>query len=276
MLYSLQPLFGGIAIEKAQRVERLSRDFEDPDWSYDTDLTEDGKHFWRQKTKRGIPKDMEIVPAPSKNLPDHKYALQIRTYCDEGTTEAHNQDDLVTPRHSKLDQAFPLTREDRPVLLALVYVPPVEDLEIPWASFGIRVQAQSDKLKESGNKLDIYYPSIWIYQSKDRNRSFLMTRLGDGPTPDQEGPELKKGAGWYTFAIAFDEDGVGYYYYKKGAEIPDRNDCFYATDDFPGDTDPRMDRIDYHFLSVGMQAADGKTPAFLVDDLAFYRQKDND
>lgn len=262
-----------IELNLKERVEALSRDFEDPDWSYDTDLTENGDHFWRQRTKRGIPTDLRVVPAPDGNLKGEDYALLIRTDYDDETDEAHNQDDLVTPYHSKIDTDFPLTCDDRPVLLALVYVPPVKELAVPWASFGIRLQAQSNDLKESDNEMDVYYPSIWIYQSQDRRRSFLMTRLGDGRTHDQEGPELEKAGGWYSFAIAFDEDGVGYYYYKKGAGVPDKSDCFYTTEDFPGGSGAGMDRIDYHFVSIGMAAAENETPAFLIDDLAFYRCK---
>jgi len=266
-------------------VEAASDDFEADDWSFDPAKNRSGNGLWRA-SRRGAPEMLRTVKPRADGLPGSTAALLIRTrdHDDDGQPM---QEDLVSAKYAKRLDAAPV-RADRPSLVAHLYLPPIEDAELDWAKIGVRIEASNNGRS--------YYPSIWIamiqnpdltpesgypdywsdmpegtaVQKDDARPGYrVWTRLGDGPARDQMRGKLP-GHGWYTLGIAFDEKGIGHYYIRQGVGPFKPAHKIHQTTDFAQGTDPRMDRLNYHFISIGGAPGPEITPAFQLDDITLF------
>jgi hypothetical protein len=269
-----------------QRLEAISDDFEDDNWSFDFAAAggrgRSANGLWTG-SKRGVPEMLRrVIPSPGGlEKSDHALLVQSR---DNGDDANPMQEDLRTPRYGGRLEKYP-SRADRPSLIGRIYLPSIETVQVNWARIGLRLDARSSD--------NFFYPSLWVTmiaqpgeeQGGDTAqppwaRSMagevplepgyrLAVRLGDGPARDHDLGPLD-GPGWYTLGIAFDARGVGHYFVKKGVQAFAPADRVWTTSDFPRGTDPRMNRITFHFISVGGEPGPEPTPAFELDDIEVF------
>ncbi|MFW5683201.1 MAG: hypothetical protein ACOC1G_09380, partial [Phycisphaeraceae bacterium] len=213
-------------LSRAKLVAELSDDFENPQWSFDPEAGVSSNGLWKTGM-RGAPETCERVAPAHGGLPGQEGALLLRTV-DQDDDGWPRQEDLVTRPYDKvLDHN--LERASLPVLTARLYVPPIDEEGPAWSVLGLRVEARS-----TNEEVDIprYYPSLWVVQynqpDEDKVGNYLRVRLGDGHAPDHWIGELG-GPGWYTLGLAFDAEGVGHYFARKGVEPLTLQDKVYET-----------------------------------------------
>jgi hypothetical protein len=262
------------------RLGALCDDFEDADWHYDYQRHTCYRRFWRTD-HRGEPKLLKRVTTPDDGKQGSTGALEIRTqaldirtnkyYSDEEIKAFRRprpagpdfsiltQDDLLTAEFAK-KLGRKLTRADQPVFILRIWLPPFEQWIKGCNNLGFRHAPRSNKSGE-------YYPSIWLHDSPDTGPRFVF-RIGTGVALDGVGEPIKQ-PGWWTLALAFDEEGIGHYYARPGVDLPTGKDRMFDTTRFRtanGTDNPTMDHVGYGFFSLAVPN-DGKTsPRFVIDD----------
>ncbi len=250
------------------RLDVLCDDFEREDWAFDPAANSDIQRYWTG-SYRGAPRRLERVVPPAGGLEGSRGALSLRT---EGDTDAHpNQDDLINRDYtSRLGRT--LVRADRPVFMARIWMPPFEEWTPGAANVGFRHEARSQQMVGPGNSVGYYYPSIWLRHmpagddaTEAGPRWYL--RIGTGVAPDEDAGPIPH-AGWWTLALAFDEDGVGHYYARPGVGPLAPEHRIWDTTRFrPAEgMNPQMDSVAYGFFSLGYPADGRLTPPFILDD----------
>ncbi len=250
------------------RLDVLCDDFEAEDWAFDLAANRDAQNHWTG-SYRGAPRRLERVAPPADGLEGSRGALSLRT---EGDTDAHpNQDDLINRDYtSRLGR--PLARADRPVFTVRIWMPPFEQWTPGAANVGFRHEARSQQMVGPENSVGYYYPSIWLRHTPAANEATeagprWYVRIGTGAAPDEDAGPIPH-AGWWTLALAFDEEGVGHYYARPGVGPFAPEHRIWDTTRFrPADgANPHMDSVAYGFFSLGYPADGRLTPPFIVDD----------
>lgn len=191
--------------------------------------------------------------------------MEIRTNYN-ANDKVPNQKDLLTAEfEEKLGRK--LNRADQPVFVVRVWIPPINQ----WAKdcdFGFRHAARSKRLITSQNTTGDYYPSIWLTNHPHTGARFFF-RIGYDMqrAPDIRGGPIKE-PGWWTPALAFDENGVGHYYTSLGVDLPTEEDEMLDTTKFEiaNGTSPVMDYVGYTFFTLGYPTGIEITPRFVIDD----------
>ena len=212
-------------------------DFEDPDWSYNPQTEEFANKLWRGGSSRGVPELLERVPTPNGGKKGSTGALEIRTNEIEIYRDGHlGQEDLLTAEYEqKLGRK--LTRADQPVFIVRVWLPPFDQWG-DYYSFGFR----HESFLENGSK-DQHYSTIWLTYDRGINpKPFFKYRVGTNELfYEVYDPRLIEKDGWWTIAVAFDENGFCHYYARPGAgDLTEEDRLFDATQLFPEVYDPRL------------------------------------
>jgi hypothetical protein len=250
------------------RLEPLCDDFEDADWAWDAAANRDTHSRW-QGSFRGAPKRLARVAPPTDGVPGSSGALALRT---EGDQDAHpNQDDLINRDYAgRLGRA--LTRADQPVFRVRVWLPPFAEWTRGTSNLGFRHEARSVSLVSPQNTVGYYYPSIWLRdvppaQAPAAHGPRWVVRIGTGVAADEDAGPIPQ-PGWWTLALAFDEQGLGHYYARPGIGPLTAEHRIWDTTRFrpTQGANPAMDSVAYGFFSLGYPADGRLTPAFVVDD----------
>lgn len=238
-------------------VPELSDDFEDPNWEYDYDAKRSTNGRWFLTTSKGVLRKAETVDAPDGARSGSSRGLLLQSRFVSGDNQA--QSDLTSGRH--LDRlGRQLTKEETPMIIYRVYLP---TLNLGQNTIGFRLDARRAPGDGSSNNNGAYYPSIFI-----QNRGTVNVGIRDGLSffhGDRNAKSLGK-TGWHTFAIGFDEDGVGHYYHKEGAGDITAADEFYQTSNW-GAQASKMNEISGHFITIAYAQNGVSTPEFIVDDI---------
>lgn len=244
------------------RLDAICDNFEDENWHYNYQKHECYRKFW-QPGDRGEPELLTRVDTPNNGKRGSLGALEICTN-DNNDDSVPSQEDLKTVEfNSKLGQN--LTRAYQPVFVVHVWLPTFDQWPKGYC-FGFRHEARSKDISE-------YYPSIWMYNPSTvsetgSNNPYFVFRIGTGrPNDVHDGPI--KCSGWWTLAIAFDEEGIGYYYACPGVNIPTERNKIFDTTQFQtinGINNPTMDYVGYSFFSLGYPTGTKAIPRLVIDD----------
>ena len=255
---------GDPILSLATMVAPLSDDFEDPHWAFDQDAGTSSNGIWKTGM-RGAPETCQRVTPAQGGLPGQKGALLLRSV-DQDDDGWPQQEDLVSRKYDEL-LGNNLDRASMPVLTARVYIPPIAEQGPNHSILGLRVEARSTQREV---EIPRYYPSLWIVQynrpAENKVGNYLRLRLGDGNAPDQWMGELG-GPGWYTLGLAFDRDGIGHYFVREGVDPLTPQDEIYNTTRFPQGSDPRLDYLWYHFISIGGEPGPKDSAPFLLEEV---------
>lgn len=214
----------------------LGDNFEDLNWKYDRAHSLDSRHyssngFWwgpdgekgSDPSNRGDPAIIERVPTPKNGKSKSTGALEIGTNIPDNDNWP-TQDDLCTIGYEDILKCK-LMKADQPVFVVRILLPLFDTWE-EYYSFGFRQSTRSNDTSKS------YYPSIWLEYNP-----FIHTIAGDYALSGPyfvlrifyfDGSDLNyheesigpiKQSGWWTLAIAFDENGACSYYARPGTDI---------------------------------------------------------
>jgi len=215
-------------------MKKICDDFEDENWKYDRTNNIDSRYysangFWwgpdgkkgSDSSNRGDPAIVERIPTPKGGKIKSTGALKIGTNIPDDDNRP-TQDDFCTIGYEDILKCK-LVRSDQPVFVVRVLLPPFNTWG-EYYSFGFRQSARSDNTPKS------YYPSIWLYKNPELQTdagsyilpgTYLAFRIfsleGLKPIPYPEFYPIKQ-YGWWTLAIAFDENGVCSYYAYPGTD----------------------------------------------------------
>ncbi len=236
------------------RVDALCANFEHQNWLNQNYRSRDD-NYWHDpppiSDKRGIEHKKWVAPPVGSTL-DSLGALEISRINDL------MQQELLSPTfQKKLGKV--LKRADKPVFIVRVYLPPV-NLSKNYG-FGFRQVTFARGIEKviPITKDDKYSTSIWV--KNDPKVSFYFRAANGKPDDISGGPMVE--SGWWTWAIAFDRDGIGHYYLSKGTNVPTSNDEVFDTTQFPSPNNPRMDEIEYSYFAISGGDGDQK---FVIDD----------
>jgi len=252
----------------------LCDDFEDANWHYDYQNHKCYRGFWRNGSGRGEPELLKRVTTPGGGKSGSVGALEIRTNKIERNDDSDppgnpGQEDLLTIEFKNL--GCELTRADQPVFIVRVHLPSFDQWgDYYW--FGFRQETHFSSKDD-----DKYYPSIFLVSNKRiRSEPFFRFRIGTGNAKDKDDVAIKQ-PGWWTLAIAFDENGVGHYYARSGVDIPTEDDKMFDTTQFrtnDGTANPYMDHVLYGLFSLIYHPLKGnESPQFVIDDYEVWAVK---
>jgi hypothetical protein len=241
-------------------VNELCTNFENKNWPDDY-YSEDDDNYWHgppidrdpTKSKKSIEHKKWVIP-PAGGKPDSLGALEI------GRINDSDQQEMLSPTFKK-KLGKVLKRADKPVFSVRVYLPPFNE----WGNgygFGFRQQTYARAIESSIPAAvdDKYSTSIWVKSDWRGIRFYFRAANGrQGDEPD--GPMVQPG--WWTWAIAFDDNGIGHYYISKGTNVPTKNDEVFDTSRFPAPNNPLMDEIEYSYFAI---SEGGGNPKFVIDD----------
>lgn len=237
-------------------VNELCANFENKNWLADH-YRSGNDNYWHDppidrdpsKSKKSIEHKKWVTPPDGGKL-DSFGALEIGRIIDP------MQQEMLSPTFAK-KRGRVLKRADKPVFIVRVYLPPFDE----YYGFGFRQQSY---MKDIGNIIhvedDKYSPSIWV-KNDSRGVSFYFRAANDSEGDQPAGPKVEPG--WWTWAIAFDDNGIGYYYISKGTNVPTKNDEVLDTSKFPAPNNPRTDEIEYSFFAISKNGGNSK---FVIDD----------
>lgn len=250
---------------RTDRLNELCDDFEDTNWSYNYQNHISNNRLWRSGSGRGEPELLKRVTTPDGGKNGSTGALEIRTgeidrNDDSDPPGDPSQEDFLTVEFKQKVERE-LTRADQPVFIVHVWLPSFDQWG-DYYSFGFRHECYS-------NNSPKYYPSIWLrYNAPNFPGANFFFRIGTIVTGDIYGGPIKQ-PGWWTLAIAFDENGIGHYYACPGTDVPTEKNKVFATTQFitkDGTANPTMDSIGYSFFSLGYPISGNTSPRFIIDD----------
>lgn len=249
-------------LEGHSPVDDLRADFENIDWFNDYNKNIEYWHDTHNKDqeKRG-PESLKPVDTPIGGRPGSHGALEMSRIDDPW------QQEMLSPAFkNKLGRA--LKREDQPIFIVRIYLPPFDQ----WGDayhFGFRQQTYAKGIEKviPEAKDDKYSTSIWV--KKDGKKiSFYFRAANVQPNDQPGGPAVKPG--WWTWAIAFDKNGIGHYYISEGTASPTKDDEVFDTTKFQPSNNPHMEEIEYSYFAI---ARGGGNPKFVIDDYEVWVKK---
>lgn len=227
-------------------VNELCANFENENW-LNENYRSDDDNYWHDPPINYDPKYQKIgiqhkklVTPPFGGKPDSFGALEI------GRINDSTQQEMLSPTFAKKREI--LKRSDMPVFIVRVYLPPFNK----YYGFGFRQWISIKDVK--------YSTSIWV--KNNNNGAHFYFRANNGQENDVPGGPCVE-PGWWTWGIAFDNKGIGYYYVSKGRNVPTKNDEVFDTSKFPAQNNPNMDEIEYSFFAISEGDGDSK---FIIDD----------
>jgi hypothetical protein len=159
--------------------------------------------------------------------------LSIRSV-DNGDDSYPSAEDMVSTYAQRLEG--PVRRTEGPSITAWIWMPPFEE----WPAgvnasgarewFGVRVTAYDPELP---NGTGLYFPGIYI--AADEAGPILVARVGDGYAPDVTIARVTS-AGWWTFGLAWNAQGVTEYYAAPGRVTLTDGDRLHVTPTFDEST----------------------------------------
>lgn len=266
-------------LERTDRLDNISDDFEDPNWEYDRQNHISSNRFWRgspglkgsDKSDRGDPEILDRVTPPKDGKTGSTGALKIGTNIPDDDNNP-TQDDLRTLSfEEKLERK--LTRIDQPVFIMRIWLSSFDRLENNH-QFGFRLEAKSN--------VGWYYPSIWLRYNEVSHEIHLVLRIFylDGNRLTPEHVDLDYGTikqhGWWTLAITFDEKGVCYYYARPGVDALSEENKIFDDIQFNIKSDKKallMDYVNAGLISLGYQKEGNISPRFVIDDYEVWTVK---
>lgn len=245
------------------RLNALCDDFEDTNWYFDYEKHGSNNGFWRGFSGRGEPELLTRITTPDGGKSGSTGALEIRTNKIDNDSSPYQEDFLTADFEQRLGRE--LTKADQPVFIVHVWLPPFDQ----WGnyySFGFR-----HEWYPSNSDNDKCYSTIWLRYEAPYSRPNLVFRIQ--PTDAKSYYEIDGGPisqpGWWTLAIAFDENGVDRYYICPGVNIPTEKDIMLDTTQLRtknGAINLFMDRVRYSFFSLGYPINGNTSPRFIIDD----------
>lgn len=269
----MTPAIAQVLTDGKARDASISDNFEDPIWQFNHSesggTSSNGKWYG---SSRGAPETLQTTASPAGGLAGQSKSLQIGS-TDFGDDGNSSQEDMVFQQYNILRvEGYPM-RSDQPLLITQIYLPSMADFAATGTSsqsIGHRLEAISTT---PGQTLDgRYYPSIWVNYSTGFNRPFFSVRLGNGLVSDQSlgSPVIGAYGGWWTLGIGFDENGIGSYYASPGTDPLTAADEFWDTTNFQSGTGPLMDRLNYHFYSIGYPSGPQASLSYMIDDSSIF------
>ncbi|MGZ4985316.1 MAG: hypothetical protein ACXV8A_04425 [Chthoniobacterales bacterium] len=176
--------------------------------------------------------------------------LSIRSI-DNGDDPYPSAEDMTSTYSDEIGRG--LDAAEGPSVVAQIYLPPFEQ----WPTgvnasgfrewFGVRVTAYDASLPMLGG---LYFPGIYI--ATDDNGSCLIARVGDGYAPDVTIARIAV-AGWWTFGLSFNTEGVTEYYAAPGRISLTSSDLLHVTPHFDDPVANRsIDQLIGNFIALRM------------------------
>ena len=185
----------------------LFDNFENKDWKFNRETNKCCHEFWRDGSGGdGVPELVEWIRMPPGGKKGSIGALEICRKVSASDRPAKK--DLHTAEFKdKLKRN--LIRADKPLFSVHVLLPPLHE----WGEgddFGFR----HESFLENGSE-DQNYSSIFI--SCRNGELFFMYRFGTNKLfYEVYNPQPIEQTGWWTLAVAFDENGFDHYYTRPG------------------------------------------------------------
>ena len=210
-------------------------DFEDPKWSYKTNLPkssheQDDKQrspggvsnngLWHEGGKRGTPDVVKRVSTPPGGIEGSIGALMFATK-NSGVPGTYSnqqmQDDLLMMFNKRLGRSIPMAWQ--PSCTVRVYLPEWDKWENRnGPSFGMRGDCMG---REPDGTMEAYWPGMFILRNNHKNKEGEMVKAakltirGDKLGRDVRSLDIDE-PGWWTLGMSFSEDGQIHYYAHKG------------------------------------------------------------
>lgn len=242
-------------------IDILTDDFEDPAWSYDyNDLRSDnGK--WQLSAFRGRLRTVETTPTPTGGLTGSTQSLRLQSFFMAGDNST--QSDLTYQAYFTTELGRNVLVKETPMILFRAYFP---SLNLAGNAIAFRTDARRAPGDRDNINNGAYYPSILInFQAN------IIVRLGDGTSSEHFDRTVGSltTTGWHTFAISFDDQGIGYYYHRAGVGEIQSSDLLFTTEDFAnnGSVPSRMNEVYNHFISVAYSADGSLSYNHILDDV---------
>ncbi|MFH1507170.1 MAG: hypothetical protein ABIG46_01910 [Candidatus Omnitrophota bacterium] len=244
------------------RLNDLCDDFEDVNWYFDYDKRESNNGLWKANTgdnDKGEPEILKRVSPPAGGIIGSTGALVIQTNIPEKVVDKNkDQEDSEstgTGQHK-------LSREKQPVFIVRVYLPPFAEWG-DYYSFGFRILAYGNAPHDTPA-----VPSIWIrYEGKIKGAHFYFRIFDKQGMPVEVIGKPIKQYGWWTLAIAFDQNGNSRFYAKPGVEPLSNSDKMFDTNN----NNLLIDYIGHSFFSLGYTNGN-LSPRIVVDDYEVWEE----
>jgi hypothetical protein len=176
--------------------------------------------------------------------------LSIRSI-DDGDDAYPSAEDMTSTYANQLGRS--LEAAEGPSVIAWVWLPPFEEWPqgVNAAGFrewmGFRVTAYDESLPSLGG---FYFPGIYV--ATDDDGPCLIARVGDGFGPDVTIGRVTA-AGWWTFGLAWNEEGRTEYYAAPGRVTLTNNHLLHTTPTFDQpEANRSMDQLVGNYLALRM------------------------
>jgi hypothetical protein len=276
-----------------QVITTVGDDFEDPAWSYQTNLPKvfnnkdhalsenlplgvSANGRWYEGIKRGQPDVVRRVDTPPNGLPGSTGALALRSLTTGSARPGYQQqqDDFIA-NVMGLHGAIPASQT--PSVVTRVWLPPIDEWENrSGCHFAFRIALETDLnvrsrgIARSSDFDGSYWPGMFI-QMESREGRGATGRENDGvyiwmkASDDGKvirGPQITM-TGWWTLGMSVTPDGRVHYYARPGVEDLSEGDLVASAWPFGY----RALRFRSFFFNV-CNGDDGKTwsTEFVVDD----------
>lgn len=217
-------------------LENCSDNFEDPAWSYRTNLPKSSYEqderqrapggfsnngLWHEGAKRGTPDTVKRIATPAGGIEGSLGAMLMATRqsgVPGSLSGEQQQDDLLMKFDRRLGRSIPV--QWQPSCTVRVYLPPFEQWENrSGSSFGVRADCRG--LTPEG-EAEPYWPGMFIVFRSETSRkvekdSAYVTVRANGRGGDMKGPVIEE-PGWWTFGMSFTADGQIHYYASPGVD----------------------------------------------------------
>lgn len=231
-----------------EHVYQAAEDFEDPNWSYRTNLPKSSyeqddnqrapggysnNKLWHEGAKRGTPDVVKRVPTPPGGIEGSEGALMFQTLrsgIPGKITGQQQQDDLLMKVDRRIGRSIPATWQ--PSCTVRVYLPPFEEWEQrTGASFGMRGDCRG---RRPEGDVAAFWPGMFILFKKANGKSIpesyaQITVRANGNGRDVRSKEIME-PGWWTLGMSFTPDGQIHYYASEG--VDDLTEDDYLTSNF--------------------------------------------
>lgn len=229
-------------------VYQAADDFEDPNWSYQTNFPKSSyeqddnqrapggfsnNKLWHEGAKRGTPDVVKRVATPPGGIAGSKGALMFQTRYSGVPGQLSNQqqqDDLLMKVDRFLHRSIPV--EWQPSCTVRVYLPPFEEWENrTGASFGMRADCRG-RIPEG--ETAAYWPGMFLLFRSETSRGVDADYAQLSVRANTNGQDMKsldiKEPGWWTLGMSFTPDGQIHYYASEGVDDLSADD--YLTSSF--------------------------------------------
>ena len=196
--------------------------------------------------------------------------LSIRSI-DNGDDPYPSAEDMTSTYADQIGRA--LDASEGPSIVAWIWLPPFDEWPVgvnasgfrEW--FGVRVTAYDAELPLING---FYFPGI--YASTDDAGPCLIARAGDGYGPDITIGRIAA-AGWWTFGLSWNAEGVTEYYAAPGRVSLTSTDLLHVSPTYPDPAANRsIDQLIGNFIALRMAypPTGQLSPDWLMDNFRVY------